>query len=926
MRNRTTTFKSITMRTILVIAVLILIAFDVTAVAPTKEAIEKWQREGVWDRIVENWKTFKLAGVCSPSSHSPFSKEKLKQNLALGRQPLIAANLVVILVDFSDKPYTNGPAGSVAAFDSILFSNAATDTIFNPTGSMTEYYLENSYGQFQVEGDIYGWFRMPKTYSYYVDTTFGIGKSREFAADAINLANNVGGVDFSQHDADSDGYCDGVIIIHAGKGAEEGGNDIWSHQWNLYPAQLYDGVWVYDYTVNPEESGTSLASIGVFCHEYGHVLGLPDLYDVSNSLRSGLGDWSLMATGNWNMGGKKPAHLDSWCKNKVGFLDLIEVSSNIYQQSIPAIEFNPVAFKLQNSASGNQYWIIENRQKIGFDIQVPGQGLCIYHVDPAGGPYNSNPLQYLVAMEQADGRNDLAKSIKNRGDAGDPWQAPYYTEFHNLSNPDSRTNVDSLVTKIGVWRISTSDSIMSADLDIEYSRPWIELSGSAPLQFFDDPPEGDGDGVLEAGETIRFYCTIINKMRRSYNVHATLSTANPSVSFVTNNVPFNTDLLDTAVSNVASPIIFDLADTLVSSIDSFYLTITTDSLPGIPGSGTYTKTFGFEVYLGAPQVLLVDDDRGDDYEVRYQDAFSRLQIPIDTWHKNISGSPTGGDLMNYQVVFWHTGDSTSGALNSNDIAAMKEFLDNGRNLFLTTASGVLDINSLDPAFLTEYFHATYVGNDKWVIYEGVTGNVIGDSTNYMKTGSWDPYFSQQLLAPVDGGEAAFILKADPAKICGVTYSGAHKSILLTFSAEFINDAFAQGNPGYYPKDTLIARSMKFFGKVLTSVYDGQPFGQPPRNFELHQNYPNPFNPITNISYTLRATGRFGDHPPRTNLSIYNILGQRVKTLVDQVQIPGTYVMTWDGTNSFGRPVASGVYFYRLVRGDDSQTKKMVLVR
>jgi M6 family metalloprotease-like protein len=918
-------FTPKTARIALTTFALAVMAVSVTAVAPTEEAIKKWQAEGVWEQKLANWKEFKKAGGCSPEEHSVFNKEKFRRNLALGVQSVDTVRVLVILVDFSDNPYTNGVVGTPSKFDSILFSNRETDTISNPTGSMTDYYLENSYGQFYVKGDIVGWYRMPQPYSWYVGDDDGLTRGCILAGHAVDSAAADPEVDFSRYDHDNDGYCDGVIIIHAGRGAEEQGVDgVWSHKSNLCPRRIYDGDTISAYTMNPEEFGSSLAPIGVFCHEYGHVLGLPDLYDVSNSLRSGLGKWSLMASGNWNMDGKKPAHLDAWCKDRIGFLDLIEVSSNIYQQSIPAVEFDPVAYKLQNSASGSQYWVVENRRKTGFDAQLPAAGLCIYHVDPAGGPYNSDPSRYLVAMEQADGRNDLSQPIQNRGDGGDPWQAPAYTEFHNLSNPNSRTNVDSLVTKIGVWRISASDSIMFADLDVEYSRPWIELSGSAPLQFFDDPPEGDGDGVLEAGETIRFYCTIINKMRGLYNVHATLATANPSVRFVTNNVPFYADLLDTAVSNLASPIKFNLADTLVSSIDSFYLTITTDSLPGVPGSDTYTKTFGFEVYLGAPQVLLVDDDRGDDYEVRYQDAFSRLQIPIDTWHKNISGSPSGADLMNYRIVFWHTGDSTSGALNSNDIAAMKEFLDNGRNLFLTTASGVLDIDSLDPSFLTDYLHATYVGSFTRGIYVGVEGNIVGDSTKYAKRGG-DPFYHQQLLEPVDGGGAAFVLKDSTAMICGVTYSGVYKSILLTFTAEFIDDSYAPSS-GYCPKDTLIARSMKFFGKVLPSVYDGQPFGQFPRSFELHQNYPNPFNPITNISYTLRATGGPGTPPERTNLSIYNILGQKVKTLVDRVQIPGTYVVSWDGTNSFGRPVASGVYFYRLARGDDSQTKKMVLVR
>jgi len=468
-----------------------------------------------------------------------------------------------------------------------------------------------------------------------------------------------------------------------------------------------------------------------------------------------------------------------------------------------------------------------------------------------------------------------------------------------------------------VWGISDVDSLMTANFDIEYSHPWVELYGSDSLVFVDD-----GDGILEAGETIQFYCTIINKMRNSYNIHATLATDNPAVNFVTNNVAFGADLFDTPRDNASAPIEFTLADTLTPVIDSFFLTITTDSLDTTPGSGEFTETFGFEVQVGAPQVLLVDDDRGEDFETKFEEAFLRLKVPTETWHKQTQGSPIGTDLRKYRVVFWHTGDSAGNVLNSNDIAAMKYFMDNGGNLLLTTLSGTYDLVNLDSTILPEYFHADTVGNYSWSFYAGVPGNEFSEGTVFRYSAEYSkPYVP--LLTAVGGGEIAFTFAARyEDSVCGVSYVSTHKSILLTFPVEFLLD----NSPGYDPKDTLIARALVFFGGIITSVYDGRPFAQLPQNFELYQNYPNPFNPATNISYTLRGTGGSGGKPARTNLSIYNILGQRVKTLVDEVQIPSTYVVTWNGTDRFGRPVASGVYFYRLKRGDDSETKKMVLLK
>ncbi|MBD3257750.1 T9SS type A sorting domain-containing protein [candidate division GN15 bacterium] len=95
----------------------------------------------------------------------------------------------------------------------------------------------------------------------------------------------------------------------------------------------------------------------------------------------------------------------------------------------------------------------------------------------------------------------------------------------------------------------------------------------------------------------------------------------------------------------------------------------------------------------------------------------------------------------------------------------------------------------------------------------------------------------------------------------------------------------------------------------------------PGTFALDQNYPNPFNPSTVISYSI-APGQLD----RTTLSVFNVLGRKVATLVDEVQGPGQYEVTWDGSTDGGERVASGIYFYRLTRGEAAETKKMMLVK
>ena len=843
--------------------------------------------------------------------------------------------MIVILVEFSDWPYTGqGISAEPEDFDSLLFSNRETDVIHNPTGSMTDYYLEVSYEQFYIKGDIFGWYTMPETYAWYEGGDDGTSNGRILAKHAVDSA-EANGADFSKYDRNGDAYCDGVVVIHAGPGAEEGVFGIWSHKSNISPPLTYDLVTIEAYTMNPEETGGDLSPIGVFCHEYGHVLGLADLYDVDYDPPSsdGLGRWSIMASGNYNGGGQRPAHFDGWSKVLLGFADYTIVNENLDSVVIPQVESEPTVYFLGNALSGgSEFWVVENRQKTGFDLALPGEGLCIYHIDLAGPLPNNDPERYRIAMEQADGNNDLAYTEYNNGDASDPWPGSSNNRnFHDLSLPNSRLNLTEVTTEIGVWNISNPDSLMTADLDIEYSRPYTVLTGTDSI-IFDDSQEGNGDGIITAGETVNFYFTVKNLMRHAFNPRASLSSSNPDVQLLTNDVPFATDLDGIARSNFDTglPIKFKMADEFTPIIDSFLLTITADSVAGVAGSENFAKTFGIEVSLGPPQILIVDDDQGDDYDEVYREMVYLRRIPHNVWHADASGSPTGAELGNYPMVFWHTGQQTSGSLGSSDISALKEYLGtyNG-HLFLSGFALVTDIQTHDPSFLTDYLHTNSSSTGNWYVFKSFSDNPVTGGTKYRYGTVLPKPFA--LLEPLGDAQGALYVgdfgptKVDrPDMVTGVTYDGAYKTFLMTFPFEYIGDLFV--GSGFATKDTLLNRVIGFFGGTLTSVWDGRPFATLPSSFDLSQNYPNPFNPSTLISYTLRTDGEYGTRPAKTNLTVFNMLGQKVKTLVDEVQLPGNYSVEWNSTNAAGKKVASGVYFYKLTRGNDTQARKMILLK
>ena len=923
------------------------LASSVSAVAPTEEAVAKWQAEGVWSQKVAQWQAFKAAGGCAPAERSVFKSVRERRGLALGSQAVDTFRVLVLLADFPDFPWDgtgtfNGKTiGSVAAtpamFDSLLFSDSRTDTVINPTGSFTDFFLENSYGRMYVVGDVVGWLRMPRNYPDYVKSDNGLGSGGPLLVrDAVLAADSL--VDYSRYDNDGDGRVDGVIVVHAGPGAETGAYGIWSHRSSIATVFL-DGVGVSDYTLNPEEQGPTISSVGVYCHEYGHILGLPDLYDLGgdpSQQGSGLGRWSLMASGSWNKGGRQPAHMDAWSKDRAGFLQLIWPDANISRAPLPQVESEPVAYALRSKdsslAASGQYWVVENRQRVGFDFSLPGAGLLIYHVDLFGSQGNSN--RYLIDVEQADGLRQLNLSDGgNSGDSGDPWPGRTNNRsFSTFSVPNSLLNVSLDTSEIAVWDITNSDSLMYADLDVEFSRPYVLLHGLDSVRF-SDVEGGNGDGLMQQGETISFYAKFRNFGRLAFGSVATMTADNPYIQFVDNDVPLVTVLSPMFDVALSRPIRFFIPDNAPSTFVTFTLTLAVDSLLNPSGTGEWTFTYEFGRTVGRPEILVVDDDGdpGTRYVDRYGRSLDSLGRPYDTWDKLLRGSPTADDLRQYRHVFWLTGkESNDTSLTMADVTAMKGFLDAGGNLMMASMTAPAQLMALDSAFVYDYLHASVEDSlARSLVYRGYDTHEISAGVSYQLQGSESSAWHYVLNAE-NGGQPVFylggLLPFIPENLgdCGILYEGAYRTLFFSFAVEFFDaERWDNDTLVFAPRDTLIARVLAFFDQgTMTAIGDEPGTELLPSGFSLHQNYPNPFNPTTTIAYTIGAA----DGTARTTLDVFNLLGRRVVRLVDEVQSPGTYTVVWDGRDAGGSRVATGVYLYRLTHGDRSQTRKMVLLK
>jgi len=391
---------------------------------------------------------------------------------ASGKRRTTNMKVPVILIEYTDlaETYNN------ASFDDMM-----NQSNYNGTGSFRDYYLEISYNDLDVTADVFGWYTAASTEATY-GNSMGTAAASGLVREAVDAAQASSSVTWSDYDNDSDGDVDVVFVVHAGQGAECGGsgsgNRVWSHRWALVATSNhvnYGGKWINDYVIQPEIScfGTNQhIEVGVFCHEFGHALGLPDLYDTvsANGDSEGIGNWGLMAGGGWGGNGStpdRPTHMCAWSKIENGWITPTVVGTNQTGVSIPQVETNATAFKLwSNGSAGQQYFLVENRQKTGFDADLPNSGLAIWHIDESkrvvNNTDNGDETHKLVDMEAADGAVHMDNEV-NRGDAGDVFPgSTSNTTFDASSSPNSRDYVGG-DTAVCVDNISASSSTMTAD-------------------------------------------------------------------------------------------------------------------------------------------------------------------------------------------------------------------------------------------------------------------------------------------------------------------------------------------------------------------------------------------------------------------------------------------------------------------------------
>jgi M6 family metalloprotease-like protein len=374
----------------------------------------------------------------------------------------------VVLGLFSDSP------DSISLARDVIQAAYFGDT----PGTITDFYDELSGGRVEIIGDVLDWTRAEFTRAQATRGESGLeGGAGAFITKVLELTSDVDwglydndGPDGLPNSGDDDGYVDALAVIQPTAGAECGGEDkddrIWSHRWALsargsvfittVPAAGGGFIRIDDYFIQPvlDCSEQDLNPIGVISHELGHAFGLPDLYDTNRSdgRHAGAGNWDLMSSGSFgcdNRSPERPCHMGAWTKSILGWADITTVlpESDLSVLTLDPVETGGRIYRVDAIDGSGEYFLLENRQRLGYDQNLLGEGLLVWHIDPdwVSRHWSTvNASQHRgVWLRQADGRDDLGEVDGGRGDSGDPF--PYVGEktrndvFHAGSHPAARS-------------------------------------------------------------------------------------------------------------------------------------------------------------------------------------------------------------------------------------------------------------------------------------------------------------------------------------------------------------------------------------------------------------------------------------------------------------------------------------------------------
>ncbi len=877
---------------------------------------------------IRRWTELRSGGV--DEVHEDFA-------LDLSRYPrggVAHRNILVVLAQFSDlKPSSKSTPGY---YQRLFFSDDPNDGIT----SVKEYYREASNGRLILSGQVTSkWLDMPQTNAYYVNGFGGLDfgayprSAQKLAEDAMaagykDFGGKLGyfdndGPDGVSNSGDDDGYIDAVCVVHPGQGAEvvtgnSAANLLWSHEagiaiyspcpgtgggagcvpgMNLGDVRGFLYFMVGEYNEFPGDNTS-----GTYCHEFGHTIGLPDLYDPVNA---GLGFYSLMGLGNYlpynfeGPFGSMPSNLDAWSRQFLGF-DAIDTPDGSGTYTLgPASRGGGSLRVWSHGEPGTEYFLLENRAKLGIDRYVPGDGLLIYHVDDTRQDNLSGPANYRVRIVDADSVSpgDLESASGNFGDDKDFWPGSLLRRsWTDLTSPNSK-DYNATDTGVRLFNITggTVDGSDSVSFDLVLStRPELRLRNVVYQDGGDNRPDPNETGDL------------------------TLQVAN--------------------IGSDSGPLTLTL-----TSLDPL-ITVTqgASTAPALAHGAVGANTTLFQVQLGAPVTLprgaiarlTWSDGMGSSGDIDFALTIGEGDGLAEDFESDFLASGwTSNKVAPSPFDEWHrTGVRTRGGAWAAKVGSLNP-LDTGTNEDQTYRNDQ-DAALVSPGFqLAPNAQLTFWS---WIDSEtnGGTGAWDGGRVEIsLNGGAWIPL-------EVDGGYPYMIEFNAGTALAGANVIAGHSSGWRRFVADLsayagparIRFRFASDDQNL-PTNNFGALVRYYEGWYIddVAVEARQTPAPTPRRVAFRAG-PSPFFVGGGFASAVRFRFSARDglpHPAETpTVRIYDLHGRLVKSVGARPDplVASEFGATWDGRTSTGEPAAAGVYFANVTLLGETQSTRLVVVR
>ena len=349
----------------------------------------------------------KADGVRESIDGNPHKVVRISDVPTLGQH-----DVLVILVDFSDISFSDnaGTPDPSGYYDRFFHEEGFSD--FGATGSAHDYYYHGSCGLYDPRFRVFGPVKLNGTHADYAGDG-GTKLTDRLIEEAVRLANEQYDVNFKDFDTDGDGKVDNVYCIYAGYGQADSdvSDAIWPHSYELHKKNAQfdiDGVTIDRYTVSQQLNGQSHnpVGIGTFVHEFGHVLGFADHYNTASSMGNApnnVGEWDVMSHGSYNNDQNTPPELSAFERYSLGWTEPT-VLPRYYDKVVEMTSYadSGLCYRVDVKAGDKEYFLIENRQREGWDRYVPGHGVLVWHIEENQIVWDANKTNYDPTHQMVD--------------------------------------------------------------------------------------------------------------------------------------------------------------------------------------------------------------------------------------------------------------------------------------------------------------------------------------------------------------------------------------------------------------------------------------------------------------------------------------------------------------------------------------------